>query len=264
MYNNYQGARYQKKAVCQPLSQKEIEYLKKGSQNFSMSVSTEDALKSKCTHKDPTTGENAIVSDMTPTGERFYCSICGTEFNFITDPEILQKYLKNAIDALESIKYMGSNFSPKFVSDFFVITALLKKAELLINPAVKQYMSILEEPGSVNYRPGYNEDPFSMLNNIGGGYYPYNQQPQYNQTPQYPPQQPQQYPQQNPQYAQQPPQNDFNMEFKSPFNNPMGYTEDHVNPNSNESVVPPTASTPPHTPVPTDDNREEVTERITV
>ncbi|MEG2266117.1 MAG: hypothetical protein RSC68_17505 [Acinetobacter sp.] len=214
------NARPQPKST-QPLTPEQAGQLRNKQSEFDYRVDATDSLRSICTHKDPTTLQNAIYQ--TPDG-KMHCSICGEEFLIVDmDAEEVDKVINSTVNILQTIKTIHGDAPAQFIANFMQIIPLLKKIPALYKSAMQNFS--MYEPGNQmnQVNPYGNNNAFTMLNQItngpiGGGYAPMNYgmpqnaygqpayaQPMYNQAPQQAPYGYPQYDQQQaPQYVPQP------------------------------------------------------------
>lgn len=120
------------------LSQEEIQQLVKSENSFSLMVTNQDKMRACCNHR-WNNGQDAIVE--TADG-KCKCQICQYEFiplDAQVSPEVLEEYVANILDVLQTIKMLYINMPAESAREFFIIIPLIEKIPKLFEHAVKNY-----------------------------------------------------------------------------------------------------------------------------
>ena len=197
MMGGPQYAQQPQARMTQPLTVEEIKRLRNQTPAFTMMVSDEDMLRSRCTHK--VDGKFATVLNNDAEGT-VTCSICGAKFGLIEVPkESAETAVRILIDLLQSIKTYYVNMPENVAIEFFQMIPFIEKIPKLYEIALNDFNKY-DGAGMSNQSP--NMYGFNMLGAItspmayqgfgqpmmGGGGYPM-QQPMMNGYPQQPGQQ---------------------------------------------------------------------------
>lgn len=235
--------------ITQPVTNEQSKMIFQQDDQLDMRISKIDSIKNSCTHKDPTTGEVALMSNADGSCT---CRVCGETFNlkYNLKPEDIKPKVDEMIDILQTAKTLYLDAPEEFVREYYQIISLLKKIGVVYDKSSKNfgmYETYTGNAYSVN-GAGYvgGTDPFAAVGSV------INSNPVYYGSPYggypyggYPQAQPYGYPQQQPMYgqpatpptAQQPapqaaPQQDA---YRPQWMNPNGY----VNPTTGGNIVPP-------------------------
>lgn len=208
----------------QVLTQDQINYLRHKVDN-KVQITQEDALRSRCTHKDI----NGVLT-LEPEGQDgsvARCTICGAVFDTKQIPQqTLQEAIATVTDCLQQTKTWWLDIPPEVAKDYMTILPLLEKLPYLYNVATDHWNRAMSnsylQPVNASYGAGFNAVDSIIatgmvpMNPIYGGY----QQPMYQQQAPMYQQQPQ--PQVAPQYAAPYGQAQPMPQMQQPVQNPMG------------------------------------------
>lgn len=171
-----------------PLTNEEIQLLRKKDNPFSLQITNEQRLKGICFHLDEN-GNNAIITNQDGSN---YCPICGhTWFSQDVTKEEAEDITQRFISLLQNIKTMYINFPNQAAREFFQIIPLCEKVPELLKIASDIFKNYEGMAGG--YMNGNN--PFALFNQIGSGAFGFGYNPNM-----------QQYAQTNPMMYQQPQQ----------------------------------------------------------
>ncbi len=130
------------------LTPEKLNVLKKGINQFKLSVTEEELAKGQCNHYYPD-GTSALVLDQDGSGG-CTCLICGTHFN---STEYSQQDVSNAtqniLDILNTIKIMYLSIDPTAALEYFQIIPFIEKIPQLYNIAANDF--IYDHPVSRKY-----------------------------------------------------------------------------------------------------------------
>ena len=169
----------------QPLTQEEINSLRRNNDSFDMKVSQEDLWRASCTHKEKN-GNSALIQN--PDGS-YTCTICHETFNMcdFAKEEVIDT-VKKMDDILQTIKTIYLDSPDEFASKFFQMIALINKIPGVWDRAINNFaMYEGTIDGGVNRinNPGYSGFAAvqSLLTNPYSGF---GAQPAYGYAPGYP------------------------------------------------------------------------------
>lgn len=151
------------------LNQDKINLLKKGIEQFTLSVSDEDVARSQCNHYNQN-GQSALIPD--PDGSGLYtCAICGSKVSMQehTQAEV-DAATQNILDILNQIKMMYLSIDPNAACEYFQIMAFIEKIPKLYDVATKDFRKYENVDSFV---PAQGQNPFNlygMMTNPGMGY----------------------------------------------------------------------------------------------
>lgn len=147
-----------------PLNAEQIKKLMQTGEQFTVSITEDQMLRSVCNHRNPEGTGDALVYDQATGVAR--CQICGYEFKPIdpdVKPEDIKDKILDIIDVLQTIKLMYIDLPPEAAFQYFPIIALLEKAPQLFEFAVKN----MAKHESVNWQwNNRNMNAINMLNNL--------------------------------------------------------------------------------------------------
>lgn len=238
-YNNQAGTTYMPNQVAftQPLSQEDVDSLRKNDKLFTLKVDKTELDRSICTHKYP--GTNNYSTDQTNDGTGdLVCRICGARFNpdSIT-PEKVTETVKDMDNILQTCKLLYVNIPPAVARQYFAMIPFINKLPMMYKVSLENFQrnnpQAFNNVGQVN--PANNLlNAFKSV--IGGGYGygydPYGQQNMNGYNPNmgmgigqpniYNPQMNPQQPNMNPQYPYgQQNMNGYNPNMGMAMNQPM-------------------------------------------
>lgn len=207
--NGFNAAAKSNVKITQPVTMELSKVLQKEDNMMDMRISKPDSIKNMCTHKNPSTGEAALVDNHDGT---FTCKICGETFHLIQDPvNQIEDATNMMIDILQTIKFLYISAPEDMVKNYFQIISLLKKAPYLFRKGNESFNNA-EAFGTGGPIPnGMQPNVFATVNGMINGINPFQggfMQPQpygqpymnygYQATPPMAPQQyaPNQYPNQ--------------------------------------------------------------------
>lgn len=208
------GPKPQTKAT-QPVTQEMSRLVYQNDDQLDVKISKIDSIKNQCTHKEPGTGNIALVPN--PDGT-VTCRTCGETFRLVTDLDgTIDKIVNDVVDVMQTVKLMYLDAPEEFVKQYFQCITLLKKLPMVYRRSAANFSA--HEMYSGNAYPVYggynpNQNAFAAFNNMMGatpysgptpGYNPGFVDPRYGYGYQAtPPQQPAGYP--NPNVGGVPPQ----------------------------------------------------------
>lgn len=178
------------------LTPEQIRSLRQTSQQFSLSLTTEDIMRGVCNHRNETGDADTLVFDPL-TGEAT-CTTCGYKFRPV-EPDISIDEIKDnvdrIVDLLQTVKLMYIDLPAEAATEYFPVIPLLEKLPQLFEYAAKNMNK--HELNTWNYN-NRNMGAMQMFTNLqsmfaNGGQFmnqPQMQQPQgmYQQQPMMQPQ----------------------------------------------------------------------------
>lgn len=169
------------------LTPEKIALLKKGVEQFNLSVSDEDVARGQCNHIDNATGMPALIPDIDGSGG-YTCQICGTHFvSRDYTPEEVKQATDFILDILNTIKITYLSLDPNAAMDYFQIIPFIEKVPKLFEVAANDFKKY---EGLSGFRPNGNSlNPFAAFGmmmtpgfgnqmNMGGYQQPYGAYPQ--------------------------------------------------------------------------------------
>lgn len=173
-----QYAQVKQPSMNQPLTEEEIKTLNKGGGGFNAQLSTEDLLRSVCTHK-----RNGAFTLLNNGDGTLTCTTCHETFpDMDLDPSFVKETVYNMKGILQAIKTGYIDIPVTAAREFFPIIPLLDKVPALAETAVHNFMQY-EQGSAVN--TGNAPYSFGALNAIMGtpATQPMYQQPMYQTVP---------------------------------------------------------------------------------
>lgn len=176
MYGGYTnpGVRYntvRPPKITQPLTQADMEELRRTSGGFNMQVEPLEMKAAICTHKDQ---NGNIVLMENPDGSST-CAICGKTFNLVAaDTESIQKSVNEILDVLQSVKTYYLEIPENYVKGYFAMIPYLEKLPAFYKVAVDNFNRYEAVPVNQNY----SASGFDIYNSLGTNpYNPYTASP---------------------------------------------------------------------------------------
>ena len=146
----------------QPLTQDEIDRLRRKTDELSLVIPEEDLMKCACTHKEKN-GANTLIENADGT---FTCTICKETFKpFDGDLEGVKKAVELLISMLQTTKMIYLDASDEMVRQYFQIIPLLQKFPRLWEVAVNNFSKY----------DGYDANPVNNYGGFGSGFVAMNQ-----------------------------------------------------------------------------------------
>lgn len=171
MYNqvgyNY-GAKPPAK-FTQPVTSEMSRMIYQEEDQLDVKISKIDSIKNQCTHKEPGTGNMAIV--MNADGS-VTCRTCGETFHLI-DPQDVDKVIgetvEKIIDIMQTAKLMYVDAPEEFIKQYFQCITLLRKLPAVFKKGAANFTA--HEIYSGNPYPTYNgwnnhQSAFTAFNNM--------------------------------------------------------------------------------------------------
>ena len=159
------GGQYQPQPqarMTQPLTVEQIKLLRNQTPAFTLDVSEEDMLRSRCTHK-TLDGKFAIIHNNDAEGT-VTCSICGAQFSLMEVPkESADAAVRLIVDLLQSIKTYYVDMPDSVAIQFFQMIPFIEKVPKLYEIALNNFNKY-NETGMGNQSP--NMYGFNMLGAI--------------------------------------------------------------------------------------------------
>ncbi len=159
------GGQYQpvpQARMTQPLTVEQIKLLRNQTPAFTLDVSEEDMLRSRCTHK-TLDGKFAIIHNNDAEGT-VTCSICGAQFSLMEAPkESAEAAVRLIVDLLQSIKTYYVDMPDSVAIQFFQMIPFIEKVPKLYEIALNNFNKY-NETGMGNQSP--NMYGFNMLGAI--------------------------------------------------------------------------------------------------
>lgn len=189
MYNNYGQQMYygnqpQRQAAgnmygngtdipfSQPLTQDEIDALRRNDKTLSLKVSKTEMDRAICTHKEPNSQRYSVRPADDGTGD-LICTICGARFNpDVIDIKKVEESVKDIINILQSVKLQYVNIPPATARQYYALIPFIEKLPMMYKISLENFERF--SPTAVNNQPVYNSQ--NMLNaykNVIGGFNPY-------------------------------------------------------------------------------------------
>jgi len=148
--------------MTQPLTVEQIKLLRNQTPAFTLDVSDEDMLRSRCTHK-TLDGKFATVLNNDPEGT-VTCSICGAKFSLMeVAKESAEEAVRIIIDLLQSIKTYYVDMPDSVAIQFFQMIPFIEKIPKLYEIALNNFNKY-DGAGMGNQSP--NMYGFNMLGAI--------------------------------------------------------------------------------------------------
>lgn len=135
---NYMGAQQPIPKFNNPLTAEEIKKLQKNSNQFSLTMTEDEYLRSVCNHRNAEGTADTLVYD-SYTGEAT-CTICGYKFKPVdasTTMDSIKGDVANIIDILQTIKLMYIDLPAEAAKEYFQIIPMLEKIPQLFDFAAK-------------------------------------------------------------------------------------------------------------------------------
>ena len=147
--------------MTQPLTVEQIKQLRNQTPAFTMDVSEEDMLRSRCTHKLNGKFETVFNNDAEGT---VTCSICGAKFSLLEIPkDSVDEAVRILVDILQSIKTYYVNIPNNVAIEFFQMIPFIEKIPKLYEIALNDFNKY-DGAGMGNQSP--NMYGFNMLGAI--------------------------------------------------------------------------------------------------
>lgn len=147
----------------QPITPELSKLLHQESDDLNVKIDKVSSLRNQCTHKEPGTGQLALVYN--PDGT-VTCRTCGETFHLIEDPDSeIQAATDRLIDILQTTKVMYLDIPEEFVKEYFQMISLLKNLPKIYHKAANNF-SMYESYSGAAYptTPVYNA--FQAVHNI--------------------------------------------------------------------------------------------------
>lgn len=153
----------------QPVTAEMSKMLHQQADDLSVKISKTDVIKNQCTHKDPATGQLALINN--PDGS-VTCRTCGETFHLVSDPKAeIESAVEHLIDILQTTKVMYLDAPEEFVKQYFQSISLLKNLPKIFEKASNNFsMYETYSAGAYPTNPGFNT--FQAVNGIMNGVNP--------------------------------------------------------------------------------------------
>lgn len=154
---------YKKAKMTQLLTEDDLKLIRKQPNSFSLTISTEDSLIAKCTHKDPKTGEFAIRT--LDDGITTVCTVCGDHFHIVDyNKDVATKKCYDVVDLIQTIKTLYVDIPRSYVEDIADMIPLLKLLPRLHEYALTNFEKYNGDTDGIYSNNAYGG--FDMLNAI--------------------------------------------------------------------------------------------------
>lgn len=141
----------------QPLTQEEIERLRRDQDKLSLVIPEEELLRCACTHKEKN-GANALIEN--PDGS-FTCSICKAHFRpFDGDVKTIEEAITKLIWMLQTSKMIYLDASDEMVRQYYQIIPMLERFPKLWQVAYNNFAKY----------DGYDNTPVNAYGGFGNGF----------------------------------------------------------------------------------------------
>lgn len=160
------GPKPQTKAT-QPVTQEMSRLIYQNDDQLDVKISKVDSIKNQCTHKEPGTGNVALVQN--PDGT-VTCRTCGETFRLVTDLDgTIDKIVNDVVDVMQTVKLMYLDAPEEFVKQYFQCITLLKKLPMVYRRSAANFSAHEMYSGNAypvygGYNPGQNA--FAAFNNM--------------------------------------------------------------------------------------------------
>ena len=160
---NYNTNVMQQPQFNNALSEEEIKILQNSRpQKLDINISTEDNLRSMCTHKH--NGRDMVQRINDGTGD-VYCPICGERWNSDQrSKEEIEDCINTLISAMQNSKWVG-DFSPALVRDYYPMIPLLKKYPEIHEYSMQQFNRYFNQNG---YNYANEANVYAQFNSLNG------------------------------------------------------------------------------------------------
>lgn len=151
------------------LTNEEIQSLMKQENNFSLSITSTDALRANCNHRMADGIHDSLYED---TDGTVTCSICGYKFRPLsanTSIESIQASVDEIIDVLQTIKLLWVNINGEAAREYFPMIAMLEKVPKLFEIAAKDFNKNGNNPWGYNASNMSTIQLFNMLSGMMNG-----------------------------------------------------------------------------------------------
>lgn len=153
----------------QPVTPEMSRMIHQEEDQLDVKISKIDSIKNQCTHKEPGTGNMAIVANADNT---VTCRTCGETFHLIAPEEadgVIKDAVEKVVDTMQSLKLFYVDAPVEFVKEYFQCITLLKKLPAIYKKGAANFSSY--EVYSGNAYPVYNgwnnhQSAFTAFNNM--------------------------------------------------------------------------------------------------
>ena len=146
------------------LSEDEIKSLQQNTNMFTLNLTEEEMLRSRCNHRSIDGMSDTLVYDQNTGIAR--CTICGYEFKPI-EPNSTYENIKdstdNIIDILQTIKLLYTDLPAQAAAEYFPVIGLIEKIPKLFEFATKNFNKHEFEAWTYN---NHNMGGIAMLQNL--------------------------------------------------------------------------------------------------
>lgn len=157
--------------VTQPVTKEQSQYILQQEDQLDMRITKPDSIRNSCTHKDPVTGEIALIQNEDGTCT---CKVCNARFHmyYNMDEAVLKEKIDDVIDILQSAKTLYVNAPEDFVREFYQVISLLEKLPKVFAKSATDFVRYENYNGGNNVFPMYGQgwmnqgDPFSAVSGI--------------------------------------------------------------------------------------------------
>ena len=167
----YTAANRPQPRFTQPVTNEMSKMVLSTDDELSVKISPTEKIKNMCTHKDPGTGQVALVDDGKDSKGRdiVTCRVCGESFHMVMNPDAeVFDAVEKVRDILQSAKTLYLDIPEEFAKEYFQILTLLDRTPQLFRKAAKNFNQYYDYSNNPNPVWG-NMNSFAQVNGMIGG-----------------------------------------------------------------------------------------------